>query len=325
MADGSVLFTLDEANYCVSFEGIYFGSDTTCIEFCDNLGNCDIVEIYVTVDSCYLSAPNFIKDTIFINETVIHCIDTAALPGNVIEFDNYCADLSGDYVDYFLDPYTYCVEYTGLELGVDSACVVVCDELGFCDTTFFCVLVEEYFDPPVAVVDSTCTPIGTPVVINVTANDTLFGGIDSLYILEGPIWGTANFNLDGSVTYNASDEYCERTDSFTYVACTPTGCDTATVFICIECVDIVIFNAVSANDDGVNDVFFISGIDEYPDNYLQIFNRWGNLVYERAGYRNEWRGTYNGNKDLPDGTYYYILELNDKEGRVFNGYLQLYR
>ena len=63
-------------------------------------------------------------------------------------------------------------------------------------------------------------------------------------------------NLDCSVTYNASDEYCERQDSFTYVVCNPNGCDTATVFIWLECTDIVIFNAVSPNGDGINDVFY---------------------------------------------------------------------
>ncbi len=325
LADGSVDFVIDAENFCINYTGLNFGTDTTCVEFCDELGNCEVVELYITVDSCFDSQLNLVKDTVFINQTVVYCLDTITLPGNPTFVDNYCADLSGDFVDYFIDPYTYCVEYTGLEIGVDTACVVVCDDLGLCDTTLFCVAVMEYFDPPVTNVDSTCTDIGTPVVIDITANDTLFGGVDSLYILEPPIWGTATINLDGSATYNASDEFCERTDSFTYVGCTPNGCDTTTVFVCIECIDIVIFNAVSANKDGVNDVFFISGIREFPESRLRIFNRWGNLVYETIGYENNWGGTYNGNKDLPDGTYYYLLELNDEAERVFNGYLELYR
>ena len=328
LSDGAVQFTFDPGNLCIEYSGLMFGTDTTCVEFCDAMGNCDTIDLIVVVDSCIIQTIDYVKDTIYINQTEVYCIDTTELPGNVVSIQNYCADLSGDFVDYFIDPIGFCMEYSGVELGVDSACVVVCDDLGFCDTTMFCVVVVEYFDPPVAVPDTLCDPgiaEGTPVVVDIQGNDTLFGGVDSIYILTNPSWGTAMINLDGSMTYNADEEICERIDSFQYVVCTPTGCDTSTIIICIDCVDIVIFNAVSANDDGINDVFYIANIQEYPENKLQIFNRWGNKVYEAEGYKNQWNGVWDGNKDLPDGTYFYILELNDAAGRVFKGYLELYR
>jgi len=74
----------------------------------------------------------------------------------------------------------------------------------------------------------------------------------------------------------------------------------------------------------INDEFYIANIQEYPNNRLQVFNRWGNKVYETRSYKNQWKGTWK-NRDLPDGTYYYILELNDEKNRVFNGYLEIYR
>ncbi len=326
--DPAVNFTLNDSTYCIDYSGLRFGRDTACVEFCDALGNCDIVDLVVVVDSCLNQTVNFIKDTVFINQTEVYCFDTTGLPGNIVSIDNYCADLSGEFVDYFIDPIGYCMEYTGVELGVDSACVVICDDLGFCDTTMFCVLVEEYFDPPMAVPDTLCNPgvpEGTPYVIDYQSNDTLYGGVESVAIITEPIWGTAIVNLDGSITYNADEQVCERMDSFLYEICTPTGCDTSQITICISCEDIVIFTAVSANGDGINDVFFISNIEEYPDNELQIFNRWGNLVYETEGYKNQWRGTWNGNRDLPDGTYYYMLRLNDDADRVFQGYLEIHR
>jgi gliding motility-associated-like protein len=324
-SDGSVDFIYDPANLCVDYTGVAFGTDTTCIQFCDAAGNCDTVELIVSVDSCVSNTMHNVKDTIFINQTVVYCPDSSSLPGEILSIDNFCEDLSGEFVDYYLNPLTNCVEYTGLELGVDSACVVVCDEFGLCDTTLFCVVVMEYFEGPAAVTDSLCTQEGTPVIINALANDTLYGGIDSIYLLNTPSWGTATLNLDGSITYNADEEICERVDSFFYVVCTPTGCDTAKIEICIECVDIVIFTAVSPNGDGLNDVFYIANIEEYPNNNLKIFNRWGNKVFEIDSYKNQWRGTWNGNRDLPDGTYYYLLELNDEDNRVFEGYLELYR
>jgi gliding motility-associated-like protein len=325
---GAVQFNYDSDNLCIGYSGLTIGTDTTCVAFCDALGNCDTIELVVIVDSCLVQTIDYVKDTIYINQTEVYCVDTTELPGNVVSISNYCADLSGDFVDYFIDPIGFCMEYTGVDLGVDSACVVICDDLGICDTTMFCVVVVEYFDPPVANPDTLCSPgifEGSPVVLDVQANDILYGGVDSIYILTDPSWGTATINLDGSITFNADEEVCERIDSFQYVVCTPTGCDTSMVVICIECVDIVIFTAVSANGDGINDEFYIANIEEYPESKLQIFNRWGNQVYETINYKNDWRGTWNGNRDLPDGTYFYILELNDEANRVFKGYLELYR
>jgi gliding motility-associated-like protein len=50
---------------------------------------------------------------------------------------------------------------------------------------------------------------------------------------------------------------------------------------------------------------------------LKVFNRWGNLVYEQDNYKNNWDGTsnkgINGNGVLPDGTYFYIIDLNNGE------------
>ncbi|MPM16763.1 hypothetical protein SDC9_63145 [bioreactor metagenome] len=72
----------------------------------------------------------------------------------------------------------------------------------------------------------------------------------------------------------------------------------------------------SPNADGIHDHFDIIGIDAYPSNVLKIYNRWGSLVYVSKGYHNEWDGfsnsdLINGKTKLPEGTYYYILDLGD--------------
>lgn len=83
----------------------------------------------------------------------------------------------------------------------------------------------------------------------------------------------------------------------------------------------------SPDGDGINDAFFIEGIDKYPDNYLRIYNRWGTLVFEERGYKNTWEGTSetgvgsNGEK-LPTGTYFYVLELIPGK-EVKSGYLYI--
>ncbi|NMH88454.1 PKD domain-containing protein [Flavivirga algicola] len=91
--------------------------------------------------------------------------------------------------------------------------------------------------------------------------------------------------------------------------------DTSTVSIIPQCLRI--YNEFSPNGNGKNEVFYIDCIANYPNNKLQIFNRWGNLVYYKEGYENSFDGVSNGravlnkNEKLPVGTYYYILDLGD--------------
>jgi len=72
----------------------------------------------------------------------------------------------------------------------------------------------------------------------------------------------------------------------------------------------------SPNADGIHDRFDIIGIEAFPSNWLKVYNRWGSLVFESSGYHNEWDGFSNskllkGSVKLPEGTYYYILDLGD--------------
>jgi len=75
----------------------------------------------------------------------------------------------------------------------------------------------------------------------------------------------------------------------------------------------------------VNDYYVITGIENYPDNHFEVYNRWGNKVYEADGYLNDWNGWANvrfviGHNELPIGVYYYILRYNatlEKAGALF--------
>lgn len=74
----------------------------------------------------------------------------------------------------------------------------------------------------------------------------------------------------------------------------------------------------SPNNDGLNDVFYINCIEEYPDNHIKIYNRLGVLIYETKNYKNDWNGTPNKGIPitsdlLPVGTYFYVLDLNNGE------------
>jgi gliding motility-associated-like protein len=102
--------------------------------------------------------------------------------------------------------------------------------------------------------------------------------------------------------------------------------------------DIDINPDVSPNDDGLgHDVFTVDGIENYPNNRMRIFDRWGSLIFEMPGYNNT-DHAFNGkantgllidNKEAADGTYFYVLEIYNAptppSTRVYNGFLVLKR
>ena len=70
---------------------------------------------------------------------------------------------------------------------------------------------------------------------------------------------------------------------------------------------------ISANNDGNNDVFDLTGYDVQK---LEIYNRYGSLVYDRVDYTDEWGGQSNNGAELPDGTYYYVISLESSPSKT---------
>src|SRR5688572_5232986 len=99
--------------------------------------------------------------------------------------------------------------------------------------------------------------------------------------------------------------------------------------VSVICDSLLVPTGFSPNDDGTNDGYVIDGIENYPDNKLWVYNRWGKLVFKAKDYANDWDGTGNisGNSaglKMPTGTYYYILDLNNNE-KPRSGYIIIRR
>ncbi|WP_407281961.1 gliding motility-associated C-terminal domain-containing protein [Tenacibaculum maritimum] len=94
---------------------------------------------------------------------------------------------------------------------------------------------------------------------------------------------------------------------------------------------VTIYNEFTPNGDGDNDTFYIEFIERYPNNNLEIYNRWGNLVYSKKGYDNTFKGVSNGrlnideNSKLPVGTYFYVLDLGESGKEPLKGWLYINR
>ena len=79
-------------------------------------------------------------------------------------------------------------------------------------------------------------------------------------------------------------------------------------------------NIFTPNGDGINDVLRFDLLEIYIGNKLQIFNRWGELMYEDNDYLNDWDGG-----DLKDGTYFYILHVGDDNKTLLKGNVTIVR
>ena len=99
---------------------------------------------------------------------------------------------------------------------------------------------------------------------------------------------------------------------------------------------IEVFNVITPNGDGVHDVLQISGLENYPNNTIRIYNRWGVSVFTTKAYGtqgNEFDGTSQGrvtvdqDNKLPVGTYFYILDYEEPNGdmKQLSGYLYINR
>jgi len=81
-------------------------------------------------------------------------------------------------------------------------------------------------------------------------------------------------------------------------------------------------NVFTPNNDNINDTYKIAGLESFPENEFTVLNRWGNHVYEKKSYENNWTG-----EGLNEGTYFYVLKIKDSSGKweVFKGFITLIR
>jgi gliding motility-associated-like protein/uncharacterized repeat protein (TIGR01451 family) len=79
-------------------------------------------------------------------------------------------------------------------------------------------------------------------------------------------------------------------------------------------------NVITPNGDGLNDTFEIKGLNKFSRNEILIFNRYGDHVYEKEDYKNDWDAI-----GLVDGTYFYILNVTQEDGKTldFKGWIQV--
>lgn len=202
--------------------------------------------------------------------------------------------------------------------------VNVCDDRtpSLCGTVILEINVEPVNDPPTAVRDSVNVDPKKTITGNVLDNDFDIDG--DLITVSGslitlPANGTALVSPNGEFTY-VSNAAFRGIDSLVYEVCdsaTPTACSEGTLVILVRELPLHPYEGLTPNGDGNNDYWQIDGIDYFPNNVVRVFDRFNNKVFEMAGYNNEnkvWKGEANhgiGPGGLPEGTYFYNIDLGD--------------
>jgi len=186
--------------------------------------------------------------------------------------------------------------------------------------------------PPVISSAPLSTIIGGSVTLNILnlisdADNNLVAA--SLRIVQPP-GSRANTTLaNGLLTIDYSAVDFAGKDQLTIEVCDIFNACTQKILEINVSGDIEIFNGLSPNNDGLNDIFLIQYIDLLPDtqeNKVTIYNRWGSKVFEVEKYNNTtkvFRGLNDNGNELPSGTYFYKIEFENRD--TITGYLTLKR
>ncbi len=325
-AGGTVTSYEIDSNYCFNFRGLTRGRDTACFVICTDSGRCLQLQFVTTVTGV-CSGIDTIRIALPVGRTDTVCVSRIPLGYSPTRPPvNYCQDTTSTRL--VIDPIRNCIAITGTRPGTSQACIRVCDSTGTrCDTTIIIISVNPArgITPPIAMDDSGRTRKNIPIQLDLMANDSL-GTLQAITLVSEPRNGIATLGNDPkrTLTYVPNRDFCGslRPEIFSYRICDQGGCATANIKIIVMCDTLRIYNGFSPNNDGKNDIFVVDGIEDYPNTLVQVYNRWGNQVYNNPDYHNDWDGTFFG-QPLPDGTYFYVVLL--ATGERFVGYLQIHR
>ena len=152
---------------------------------------------------------------------------------------------------------------------------------------------------------------GSNTILNASASGTIAD------ITWSPATGLSNNKVLNPVASPTS------TTTYTLTVQTTAGCTATDTMTLAVLIDLFIPNTFTPNGDGINDTWNIKNLVFYTNCSVNVYNRYGELVYSSIGYGVPWDGKYNGT-NLPQGTYYYIINLNNGS-KVLSGNVTIIR
>ncbi|MBL4736401.1 MAG: gliding motility-associated C-terminal domain-containing protein, partial [Flavobacteriales bacterium] len=266
----------------------------------DSLPNACVDTFIITVtdtNGCFAS------DTVNLNP-VVTIVANGGPDTQVCEFQQLVltADTAGSTFQWYLDT------------------VVVGDTLSTNATLTTVPLVSGWHQYILVVGDSICSDTDSvavyiiPVAVDACCETTL--ALGECIELTGTVTNGAIYSWSPGITLNDPNifnpEACPlENTTYTLTATNDSGCvgtDTVTITINPDIPD-----GFTPQGDGFNDVWELNLLSNYKDAEVQVYNRWGQLVFDSPRgdqYATKFDGTFNG-EDLPVGTYYFVIKLND--------------
>lgn len=256
-------------------------------------------------------APQTVAGTLSASDTVCTGIniDTLVLSGNVGNVGSWLFSTNNGNTWTVITNTTNTLPYSGLTQTTLYAAIV---QSGSCTTdTTLPAIITVVALPTVSAGNDTTINQGDAIVLNGSGTGT-------------PLWIPAT-GLDNATLFTPAASPATTTTYILAVMdnnnCIST--DTVKLTVLLKTFNGKVSNLFSPNGDGINDNWYIEGIQNYADNKVFVYNIYGNEVYKAEGYVNDWQGTYKGTA-LPDGTYFYVIRL-DTENITLRGSVDIIR
>ncbi|MEO6037698.1 MAG: gliding motility-associated C-terminal domain-containing protein, partial [Saprospiraceae bacterium] len=252
------------------------------------------------------------------------------------DFDTiFCTNLPGAQINNFevkdngqlFSNFTFCDNDIGFSLDTGHHQLTVRNLSGNCEylVNFYLACPPPKADTLLAVPDNAVTSKIAAIQIYILDND-IYQGPVQVELLGTTGYGIFTYEPVLSIlSYEPDTAHCGPATLGYRITDTLGRQSTTVVTVDVTCDKVIVFNGLSPNGDNLNDVWHIPGIEQFPENEVQVFNRWGSRVLQQKSYTNQtaWGGEWNG-KALPDGTYFYVINLGDGSN-VLSGYLEILR
>ncbi len=139
----NVSFTIDNATKCIKYRGVTVGTDTACMRVCNAAGQCDTTTVYIEALQPLVNPRRIheFRDTITVGLNRTKC--DFIIPTTPATIRNICEAQSGSNIDFMINTTSRCVNYMGTTVGVDTACVEICNAVGLCDTTYMYITAQK--------------------------------------------------------------------------------------------------------------------------------------------------------------------------------------
>jgi gliding motility-associated-like protein len=216
-------------------------------------------------------------------------------------------------------------------LGTTTVTWTATDLSGNSSTAVQTVFVTDQINPTASLQDITVV-LDDAGMADIQFSDIDLGSSDNCGLvsstLSQTVFDCGDIGLN-TITITLTDSQGNSTAATVTVTVKSNGIDTDNDGIDDSCDDsadptyVKIPEAFTPNGNHINDYFVVGNITAYAERSIEVFNRYGNRVYESKNYNNDWDGTRSDNgQKLADGTYYYVLILN---GEVKKGYVYINR